>query len=753
MADKRITDLTQGRVILVDDVMEKDGPTGGSLKISPLDLMGQFGNAKAPAGALSFDGSGGFVYSTLTNQAIGTDDFTLTGFVDVPASNTGQNLGIISLTSSIATAAQANGVETYISSVNVLRCRCYGATTSAYREFYLDLAPWAGKQVFVVMKRVGAVFTLKINGGPAQTMTEVDSLPYTGTKYLALQSTNNNYLTTPDSANVSVTADITIDFYLKNAPLTANWCACRKGAGGGNRSFRVILYGTGYLEFAFSADGTNFTYIGSRSAPSGVPISDVEYRATWRQSDGLLRFSWRAGGTGSWAQLGADQNIGAGQTIFDSSGATGDLVSGVNENNFFGRADVQRLRLYNGFEGAGTLKAEFNAADATTATAAVTSGATGEVWSLVTSGGGTTPSQFVVESTTWARSITNTYLTVGLVSSGFSFIGRISRVGFANFGLSDAESIKLMEDGGVPQFKHRWGSQVNAILNLSRNSNFSALATDWSPTGAATVNAATGALVCTTGGHADRVQLTQTYAPLPIPIGAPFTITVSVSGYSVAGGTPQVVITREGDSGQTVITGNGTFSFSGVAANGPSYGAKIIISQNGAGSTAFTLDDIVILPRGFVVFLLLDDGIGFQAHDASTNKLDGIISTTGVTHSIERRRGYVRGTLTWAGTHEGKSLIGQKCFPTNAVLDFITRKPTASSSGSGCTIGTTGLANRWQTLAALAANTKAVATLALRIPAGTGSTENDIVVDPDTSNYTGSIEVECHYAASEGLST
>lgn len=145
-------------------------------------------------------------------------------------------------------------------------------------------------------------------------------------------------------------------------------------------------------------------------------------------------------------------------------------------------------------------------------------------------------------------------------------------------------------------------------------------------------------------------------------------------------------------------------------------------------------------------------GNGYQLKDASRTTgpfADITLPVTGVTWALpDRRPNSVRGTLTWAGTHEAKSLIGQRALPDGAVPTLLTSKATVASSGSGKTIGTTNSATRWAA-AATFTTAKKVDTLANQLPAGTADADNDIVVDPDTANYTGSIEVEAHYALTQ----
>lgn len=166
------------------------------------------------------------------------------------------------------------------------------------------------------------------------------------------------------------------------------------------------------------------------------------------------------------------------------------------------------------------------------------------------------------------------------------------------------------------------------------------------------------------------------------------------------------------------------------------------------------IDDVQMLPDGALCDLALDDGIGFQLHDRSTNKLDAVMTTTGVAHVIARRTHLVRGRLTWAGTHEAKSLIGQVISLDGFRIEAITLKASAATTGSGATVGNTNSATRYVAATALTTAKKVFtgSGLANAVPGGTTSTYLDIVVDPDTNNYTGSIDVTVEYVQTEGAS-
>lgn len=173
---------------------------------------------------------------------------------------------------------------------------------------------------------------------------------------------------------------------------------------------------------------------------------------------------------------------------------------------------------------------------------------------------------------------------------------------------------------------------------------------------------------------------------------------------------------------------------------------------------AFDLDDISIkVATGALFYFELDEGIGCQAHTHTQHGLDatvGVGSTGGVSDGkwlSARREGYVRNTLSWTGTHEGKSLIGQRALPNGAVITLATTKATAASSGSGQTLGSSSSSTRFVVLNTFSAGVKKVLTITNQLPDANSSSYNDIVLDPDTAAFTGAVAVEVHYRVTEGI--
>lgn len=144
-------------------------------------------------------------------------------------------------------------------------------------------------------------------------------------------------------------------------------------------------------------------------------------------------------------------------------------------------------------------------------------------------------------------------------------------------------------------------------------------------------------------------------------------------------------------------------------------------------------------------------GIGYQWHGTSQTGAtkDDLTLQNGTLWALPSEQGsYVRATLTWAGTHEAKSLLGQVAIPPNAVITTIVTTASAGSAGAGLTVGSVTTPNLFVT-----ANTyttaKKVHTLATQLPAGTATNDLSLVLDPDDQNYTGTIQVSINYITAQ----
>lgn len=330
----------------------------------------------------------------------------------------------------------------------------------------------------------------------------------------------------------------------------------------------------------------------------------------------------------------------------------------------------------------------------------------------------------------WLGSVTSSYFVVGTLG----WAGAIYGASLYNLALSAADAREIFELGGAVPFKYQFGSQAELIA-VADDRTFASDTGFWNiKAGGATISGGAANM-----GNGEYIAHSLS---LGFQAGKAYRWTANSTGDALRTWDGNVV-------DYTLGIPTGAQSIVAVVPAGAS-GALYVGSNGGVG---ITLDSLSIVRVGAIVHLPLNEGIGYQLHDESTNKLDAVMTTTGVSHLIPKRIGFVRGTLSWSATHEGKSLIGQRALPPGAVLTLATLKASAGSSGSGATLGTTNSATRWST-AAVFTTAKKVLTLANQLPASdTGDSDNDLIVDPDTANFTGTIQAEVHYANTEGTAS
>ena len=338
--------------------------------------------------------------------------------------------------------------------------------------------------------------------------------------------------------------------------------------------------------------------------------------------------------------------------------------------------------------------------------------------------------------------VTSTYLHFGYDGTGGYNTANLllTCASLYNLALDAASVLEIYELGGAVPERFKFGTQQNIITASFGNSGGAGGYETFSSASAAGFTAVNSS----SGGNA-----ASTIVPA-VGIGAQYRVRGSITLNS--GSLPSALLYEPSWSTQIanapVLTA-GSFDLTLTATASSPTGSRLAIFT--AINSDFVLSGVTLQRLGAVAHYDADlDGIGYQLHDQSTNKLDAVLTATGVSWTKPARRGYVRGTLTWAGTHEAKSLIGQRAFPVGALVNDVVLTPTASSSGAGPAVGCTNSANRWVGTAAMTANVREARALNQRIPAAAGDSNHDILIDPDTANFTGSIAAEVQYSVTEG---
>ena len=263
-------------------------------------------------------------------------------------------------------------------------------------------------------------------------------------KYVTLDG-SDDYLSTPDSAGISITGDIEVACRVRLTDYTGaatQFLVCH-GTTTGDIGWRLHINTSGKLGWVTAPDGTAFVTTVQTAAAVFVDNTTYWIKATLDVVNGANRvavFYYAADAEtepSSWTTIETVTTAGA-TSIFNSTavGSIGGSQAGTSP--CAGR--IYRTIVRNGI--AGTVVADFNAADATTVAAStVTSLATGEVWTLngdavfeaITAPTGTVTSVarfggrtlFAVSSSgLWVDSATR-YMTDGWLESGITTFGTV----------------------------------------------------------------------------------------------------------------------------------------------------------------------------------------------------------------------------------------------------------------------------------------------------------------------------------------
>lgn len=342
-----------------------------------------------------------------------------------------------------------------------------------------------------------------------------------------------------------------------------------------------------------------------------------------------------------------------------------------------------------------------------------------------------------------ASSITSTLLAVNFRGTNYSLGGSLTiySASLYNLALSAADVLEIYEGGGAVPERFKFGAQQNILTASFGNSGGTGGYETFSGQSVAGFTAANSNL----GGNA-----ASTLVP-PVLIGAQYRIRGSITLNS--GSLPNALLYDPTWSFQITnvpaLTA-GSFDLVLNATASGLTGCRVAIQT--PSNSDFVLSGVTLQRLGAVVHLDGDsDGIGYQWHDQSTNKLDAVLTATGVSWAKPARRGYVRGTLTWAGTHELKSLLGQRCIPNEARWDAISAKATVGSSGSGIRFADASDTYSIATVSAFTTAKKPITIISANVfPGGTSDNNCNLSCDPDTANFTGSIAIEAQYSVTEG---
>ena len=202
---------------------------------------------------------------------------------------------------------------------------------------------------------IGSGRSLRLTSGTTQKIGTLNlaGVPRGGVR---LPGVGGTYLSTPDSAAVSVTGDIDIRCRVALTDYTAasEGALVTKFGAAGQRSFRFFVDTAGRLNFNMSTDGTANTGLQWQAGPTFVDGTTYWVRTT-RTAAGTLRFFYAADQPTmptSWTEAGLSQTLSAGQNLFDSTSPVeiGSMTLGTAHlaNGVFKRAQIRNNVLDDG---------------------------------------------------------------------------------------------------------------------------------------------------------------------------------------------------------------------------------------------------------------------------------------------------------------------------------------------------------------------------------------------------------------------
>lgn len=301
---------------------------------------------------------------------------------------------------------------------------------------------------------------------------------------------------------------------------------------------------------------------------------------------------------------------------------------------------------------------------------------------------------------TWQGSITSTYFVVGKYdSSTYPWNGTIYSASLYNLALALADVTEIAEIGGAVPYRFQFGSQANLITNVSRNSDFSAGATDWTPSGpGVTASVVSSALNVASAAGGDWLDLAAAYfGGVSWTIGKVFQLKFDVTNFT--GGGFQALNSATGGSMWSPVTANGSYVKQWSTA------ANRYFRIAPVGATSWTWDNIVFSQVGAIAHYDADlQGVGYQLHDQSTNKLHALLTTTGVTWTKAVPMGYVKALSD--GTTSAQALGGGTVLPANCQILRVRARSLSgtpsitlgTSSGGSQIVASVALSTTWKDL-------------------------------------------------------
>lgn len=312
----------------------------------------------------------------------------------------------------------------------------------------------------------------------------------------------------------------------------------------------------------------------------------------------------------------------------------------------------------------------------------------------------------------WSDTVTSTYFRLGRITSSLVYNNPIYSAHVFNRALTASQVLDLCNNGVAETDK--WGSLV-----AKYTSDFSAGVDSWTADFGAvnapvTIGGISNALQQVADGGATQCRCYRAVSGMQI--GKRYRLTYDL--YIPANGSGVRVVWKSSTNvsltGSVLPTASTWTSYSveftQTAGNG---GIKAQLRTSGESDIVttgdmFYLKNVVLTQIGSILSPDLTLGVGYQAPDLSTNKYNGVITTTGVSHVKAKRSGQIRTTTNTSGNQQ---ILAQVCLPTNAIITSIVAYSTGTPS---VYVGNVSAGNQLVTVVALVASTYTSLSLVVR---------------------------------------
>ena len=263
------------------------------------------------------------------------------------------------LSSAITTDTSASSGKLTLTFVATATTTYVGASNSAVNanghNFYDD---FTFKQIDHGANVDGVAYYTTENGNTVSSnvVTEAQgaAIAITPPQYVELSGNSGSYVSTPDSAAVSITGDIDIvctGVASNDFTSTQQFLASKSVSSGSQRSYFVSIEVNGTVTLGISTAGSSFdASVTTTTAPTLTDGANNTIRVTRVAATGSVEFIING--------VSFETKVGTTGNIFDSTAPL--LIGGISATGSFA-GGVATVKIYNGIDG--TLAAEFNAAD------------------------------------------------------------------------------------------------------------------------------------------------------------------------------------------------------------------------------------------------------------------------------------------------------------------------------------------------------------------------------------------------------